>query len=123
MIKNFRDLDVWKIGHEFVVKIYKLTEKFPDSERYGIISQIQRAAVSITSNIAEGFSRYYFRDRIRFYYQSRGSASEVENLLLIAKDIGYLKIETLNELLKDTERIIAMLNGLIRKTSEMNENL
>jgi len=118
MIKSFRDLEVWKQGHQLVVKIYRITKKFPSEEKFGIVSQIQRAAVSITSNIAEGFSRFYYKDRIRFYYQSRGSISEVENLLLIAQDIGYLDKNTVEELIRDLENINIILNGLINKTLE-----
>jgi four helix bundle protein len=66
-IKEFYDLDVWKIGHDLVMDIYRVTTTFPQEEKYGLISQIQRAASSVTANIAEGFSRYHYRDKIRFY--------------------------------------------------------
>lgn len=70
-IKDFTDLNAWKEGHKFVLGIYELTNNFPKDERFGLISQLRRAAVSITSNIAEGFSRYYFKDKVRFYYIAR----------------------------------------------------
>jgi|SRR3989338_5058124 len=122
MIKSFRDLEAWKKGHELVLKVYKLTENFPSSEKFGIVSQLQRALVSITSNLAEGFSRYYFKDRVRFYYQSRGSASEVENLLIISRDIGYLNPQIVKNLLKELEEIQLIINGLIKKTNEIHES-
>ncbi|MEK7067636.1 MAG: four helix bundle protein, partial [Patescibacteria group bacterium] len=81
-IKNFYNLTVWKKAHELTLKIYKATRKFPKDELYGLVSQLRRAVSSIAANIAEGFERYYFKDKIRFYYQARGSAAEVQNFLL-----------------------------------------
>jgi four helix bundle protein len=117
-IYDFTDLDAWKYGHEFVIDIYKLTKKFPANETYGIISQIRRSASSITSNIAEGFSRYSFKDKMRFYYNSRGSLSESQNHLLIARDVGYLDKTTTDNFLVKIERIKQILNGLIRSTEK-----
>ena len=122
MIKSFRDLEAWHNAHQLVIKIYQITKGFPAEERFGLISQLQRAVVSITCNIAEGFSRYYFKDRMRFYYQARGSIGEVENLLLIAKDIGYLKNEIMEGLLDELEKVNTILNGLIKKTNEMTNS-
>jgi len=121
MIKTFQDLDVWQQGHKFVLKIYTLTKKFPTAERFGLVSQLQRAAVSITCNIAEGFSRYYFKDRVRFYYQARGSLSEAQNLVLIAQDVNYISAKTAQELLVESHRVNNILNGLIKKTCEINK--
>jgi four helix bundle protein len=115
-INNFTDLEVWKHGHHLVLDIYDATKSFPKFEIYGIISQLRRSASSITSNIAEGFSRYSFKDKIRFYYNSRGSISESENHILIARDIGYLDNEKADGLLVKTNKIKQMLNGLIRST-------
>lgn len=89
-VKNFTDLNTWKEAHKFVLGVYELTKKFTEDEKYGLISQLRRAAVSITSNIAEGFARYYFKDKIRFYYMARCSVSGVQNLLIIAKDFRLL---------------------------------
>lgn len=77
MIKNFYDLVAWQRGYQLVLDIYKITKDFPKEEMYGIVSQLRRAASSITANIAEGFERYHFKDKTRFYYQSRGSIAEV----------------------------------------------
>ena len=117
-INHFTDLDVWKLGHKFVIEIYAITKKFPKHEVFGISSQLQRAASSITSNIAEGFSRYSFKDKIRFYYIARGSISECQNQILIARDIGYIEKETAQKLLEKAERIRQVLNGLIRSTEK-----
>jgi len=115
-IDNFTDLDAWKVGHEFVLDIYHLTKKFPKHETYGIVNQLRRSAVSITSNIAEGYSRYFFRDKIRFYYNARGSISESQNHILISRDVGYLDKDLANKLLLKTTKIKQILSGLIRST-------
>lgn len=89
-IRTFKELDAWKIGHEFVLTVYSLTKSFPKEEIFGLTSQLRRCAVSITSNIAEGFSRQSFKEKIQFYSISLGSLTESQNQLTIAKDIGYL---------------------------------
>ena len=121
-IKHFTDLDVWKESHNLILDIYKATQSFPALEQFGLISQLRRASVSVTSNIAEGFSRYHYSDRARFYYMARGSLSEVQNQVLIAKDLGYLKEEPYQDLWKKTEHIAIILNGLIQMTCKLSES-
>ena len=113
-IKNFYDLDAWKKSHDLVLKIYKITKYFPKEEKYGMISQLRRAGSSITANIAEGFSRYHFKDKIRFYYQSRGSVSEVQNFLILAKDLDYITLKEFNKIGIKTKDSAKLINGLIR---------
>lgn len=113
-IKNFTDFDAWKKGHELVLIVYQITKNFPKSEIYGIISQMQRAATSITANIAEGFSRYHYKEKINFYYNARGSVSELENFTYVSRDIKYLsllQVKNIINLCNDTRRLI---NGLIK---------
>ncbi|MBU0597398.1 four helix bundle protein [Patescibacteria group bacterium] len=117
-IKSFKDLDAWKEGHKFVLGIYTIASKLPKKEQFGLISQMERAAVSITSNIAEGFSRYYFKDKIRFYYMARGSVSELQNLLTIALDLDYIKEKLYKELFDQSTRILSLINGLINSISK-----
>ena len=117
-ICNFVDLDVWKEGHKIVLKIYKITKNFPKHELYGLTSQIRRAAISITSNIAKGFSKFHYKEKIHFYYSARGSTSEVQNLLIIGKDLGYIDLVTYKELLVELDNVSKLLNGLIRSTGE-----
>ncbi len=115
-VATFRDLLVWKKGHILVVSTYKLTTNFPTSEQFGLTNQIRRAAVSITSNIAEGFSRRGINEKIQFYYMAHGSLSELENQLQIAKDIHYLNEDNyleINSLMLETGKL---LNSLINKT-------
>ncbi len=122
MIDNFDELDAWKIGHEFVIAIYKTTKLFPRDEVYGLTAQLRRAAVSITSNIAEGFSRYSYKDKTRFFYNARGSISECQNQLQIARDIEYLSKEEAGQLISLGGRARQILNGLIRSTESQIKN-
>ena len=96
-IKSFTDLNAWKEGHVLVLMVYKLTRIFPVDQRYELTSQIQRAVVSITSNIAEGFARHSNRENIQFYYMSLGSLTEVQNQLLIARDLGFINKKLFSE--------------------------
>lgn len=88
--KSYKDLLVWQQGHEFVLFIYTLSKKFPKEEVFGLTSQIRRAAVSITSNIAEGFGRSGKKDKAMFYRNSKAPLFEVDNQLTIAKDLEYI---------------------------------
>jgi len=88
-IKSYKDLIVWRKSFELAKLIYKITAKFPQSETYGLANQLRRAAVSIPSNIAEGFSRGSVKERLQFFQISFGSASEVETQLLLAKELDF----------------------------------
>ena len=89
-INTFKDLDCWKEAHSLVLEIYKTTSMFPTSEIFALTNQMRRASVSISSNIAEDFGRQGYKEKLQFYYVSRGSLIEIENQLLIAKDIKYI---------------------------------
>lgn len=88
-IKTFEDLDVWKMGKALTLEIYELTSSFPKEEIYGIISQLKRAALSVPANIAEGFGRYHFMDKAKFYLNARGSLYELKSHLIIAKELSF----------------------------------
>jgi four helix bundle protein len=113
-IQNFYELDAWKKGHELVLETYKITKDFPKEELYGVVSQLRRAASSITANIAEGFARYHYKDKVRFYHQARGSAAEVQNFLLLSRDLNYINSETCEELGNQSKQVMQLINGLIR---------
>jgi four helix bundle protein len=117
-IKNFTDLTAWKKGHELVLEIYKITAGFPNAEIYGITSQMRRSVSSITANIAEAYSRYHAKEKIHFYFNSRGSVSEVENFVYIARDVGYISAEYSAELVEKLRASIRLLNGLIKSARE-----
>jgi four helix bundle protein len=113
-IESFKDLRAWQEGHKLVLSIYDATKLFPKDEQFGLSSQLRRAVVSITSNIAEGFSRKSLKEKIQFYSMSHGSLTEVENQLIIAKDVGYINKETFNNMLDNIIVISKTLNGLIK---------
>lgn len=113
-IKSFTDLDTWKEAHKLVIEIYKLTKDFPNEEKFGLVNQMRRAAVSITSNVAEGFSRQSLKEKIQFYFMSKGSNIELQNQLLIAKDVGYLNKDDFNEIAKQSVTVNKLINGLIK---------
>lgn len=113
-IRSFTDLNAWKNGHELVLDIYRFTKKFPKEEQFGLTNQLRRAAVSITSNIAEGFSRKSFKEKGQFYFMALGSLSEIQNQSLIAKDVGYISLEDFEKLTNKTIVVSKLINGLIR---------
>lgn len=121
-IVKFSDLNAWQEAHELVNLVYVLTNEFPKSEVFGLTSQLRRAAVSITANIAEGFSRFHYKDRLRFYYDARGSLSEVQSELLDARKVGLIKQNVLDKTWSQTEKVHLLLGGLIRKTGELSKN-
>ena len=88
-IRNFRDLTVWQKAHQFALAIYQLTRAFPNEEKFGLTSQMRRAAVSTAANIAEGFVRFGKQDKLRFYNIAQGSLEEAKYYLILAKDLGY----------------------------------
>lgn len=103
--------------------VYRATKAFPDDERFGLIPQLRRAVVSITSNIAEGFSRGTYKDKIRFYEMALGSTTEVQNQLLIAKDMGYIAKEEFKTLADKTVVVHKLINGLVKKSRGMVREL
>lgn len=113
-ISSFTDLNAWKHGHELVKTIYKYSASFPKSEDYALTSQLRRSAVSITSNIAEGFSRRTLKDKVNFYYMSLGSLTELQNQLLVAKDVGYIEVKIFNQIADSTITVSKLINGLIK---------
>jgi len=115
-IKSFTDLKVWQEGHQLVIAIYKITDRFPKKETYSLIDQMRRCATSITSNIAEGFGRQTYKEKIQYYYQAQGSLTELKNQLLIARDVGYLRDKPFKGLANKANLVHQLLAGLIRKS-------
>ncbi len=115
-IKSFTDLFAWQKAHTLVLVIYQFTKQFPSEEIFGLTNQLRRAAVSITSNIAEGFSRASHKDKIRFYRMALSSLTEVQSQLLIARDVGYLTSNTFKKSSDISIETSKILNGLIKKT-------
>jgi len=110
---DFTDLVVWQVAHAFVLDIYSVTKLFPGDERFGLVSQMRRAAVSITSNIVEGYGRWGMGEKRQFYSIASGSLAEVQNQLLIAKDLGFLASEKAIVLEEASRRVYRLLNAFI----------
>lgn len=115
MIKSYRDLKVWQKAVDLAVDCYRLTGRFPRSEMYGLTSQIQRSAVSVPANIAEGHGRDHLGDYLHHLSTANGSLMELETHLLIAVRLTYLRSEDLKPVLLQTAEVGRMLNGLTSK--------
>ena|SRR3989344_4776484 len=119
-IKTFRDLNAWKEAHRLVLLVYKITDGFPNKEAYALTSQLRRAAISVSSNIAEGFSRRGRKEKILFYSTSLGSLTELQNQLMIARDVGYMTDKTYKEIEERTIVVHKLVNGLIKGVSKLH---
>ena len=119
---SFEKLDVWQKAREYVAFVYLLTDQFPDKEKFGIISQIRRAAVSITSNIAEGSSRSSLKEQIRYIEIAYGSALETYCQLILSMDLGFISInefQMANERLKEiTNKLNALKNSQVKRIND-----
>ena len=111
--KDFTQMHVWQLAFKLLIKIYKITKDFPSEEKFGLISDMRRAANSIVHNIAEGFGRYEPKDKTRFYKISRGSSYELISQLLVSYELEYIKVKSiLNDLIEDCKNIINELNSM-----------
>lgn len=112
----FTDLDAWQESHKLVLLIYQVTKNFPREELFGLSAQLRRAAVSVTSNIAEGFGRISIKEKIQFYYTASASLSEVQNQIIISRDIKYLNLEEFGVIYQLIDKADRLLKGLINST-------
>ena len=117
-MSGFKQLKVWQVGMDLVIKVYKITESFPKSEMYGLFSQLRRCAVSIPSNIAEGSSRNNPKEFTQFLYIAQGSLSELDTQLILAQLLGY--IQDFNDIEELIRQIRSMLTGLIKAQKTQN---
>ncbi len=122
MLKNYKGLKVWQKSYQLCLKIYKITAKFPSEERFGLVSQIRRAVVSIPSNIAEGYGRKTTPDYIRSLFIAYGSICELETQILLSGDLGYIEPAVLEEIKDDIQEVERMLKALIRALEEKHLN-
>ena len=121
-ISSFKDLEIWQRSVKLTEEIYRITKSFPKDETFGLSSQLKRAVVSIPSNIAEGFARFFEKEYIQFLYVAIGSCAEVSTQITIADRLGYLKQEKTGILLDEVEQISKMIMGLIKKLKTKNSN-
>jgi four helix bundle protein len=108
-MKRVEDLDVFKLSHALVLEIYEMTKSFPDEERFGLVSQMRRAAYSISMNLMEGAHRLGSKEYKQFVSIARGSAGEIKYQLLLVKDLGYISDEEYSRLASQYERVSQML--------------
>ncbi|MGZ5431779.1 MAG: four helix bundle protein [Thermoanaerobaculia bacterium] len=111
---NYRDLVVWQKARKLAVEVYRVTQRFPRTEMFGMTQQMRRAAVSIPSNIAEGHGRRTSKDILHFLRIARGSLFEIETQILIATDLDYIEANRSEALARHALDVIRLLNGLIR---------
>lgn len=115
-ISSFTDLHVWQEGHTLVLMIYRLTRNLPKEELYSLTDQMKRAVTSITNNIAEGFGRKTYKDKVYFYYLAFGSVNEIQNQLLICRDLTYISSKDYEEIIQQQIIVSKLLQGIIKKT-------
>ena len=115
-IRAFTDLKVWQEAHTLAVLVYEMTEKLPAKETYALGDQMRRATSSVTSNIAEGFGRRSFKEKIQFYYLAQGSLSELKSQIFLAKDVSYIGGESFKNLMDQSDTAHRLLRGLITKS-------
>jgi len=115
-IARFEDLSVWQKAHQLVLQVYRITGSFPAEERFGLTSQMRRAAVSVPANLAEGFKKRGVKDKLNFYNIAQGSLEELRYYLILSKDLGYLSDN--REMVESAEEIARMLHGLIKSVAD-----
>jgi len=132
MSNSFEDLEVWQIGKNIVMEVYQLATHFPKEESFVLTSQIRRAALSVPANIAEGFGRYHYLDKAKFYLNARGSLYELKSHLLIVQELDYLsqsqpvstslnEPQTITSLLNTVDKLGLKLNNLISNTRKLHK--
>jgi len=110
-IRSFTDLEAWRKSYQLLIVIYKITLSFPKMEIYSLVSQIRRSALSVPSNIAEGFSRNSKKDKRQFYYISLGSLTELQTQLLLSRDLQYITKDQFDKIAQLTIRVSKLING------------
>ena len=119
-IKNFTDLNAWKEARKLVFEVYKITNGFPSKEMYALTSQMRRAVVSVSSNVAEGFSRRTRKEKVQFYFTALGSLTELQSQIILASDVEYIRLEEYRKLLKQTTPVQKLINGLIKGVEKIH---
>lgn len=114
MLKSFRELEVWQKAHGLVLETYRVTDKFPDRERFGIVSQIRRSAASIPANIAEGFGRRTTKELLQFLANANGSLEETRYFLILGRDLGYMANTDFDNMEKRCSSVAQMIAALAR---------
>jgi four helix bundle protein len=114
MLRNYKELKVWQKSYQLCLEVYKITRGFPSEEKYGLTSQIRRAAVSVPSNIAEGYGRKTTREYVRSLYLAYGSNCELETQILLSGDSGYMRAQEKESFQRNIGEVERMLKALIK---------
>ena len=117
-IEKFTDLKVWQASRVLVLAVYKAVQNFPQDELFGITSQMKRAVVSVSSNIAEGFSRGSMKDKLHFYVMAHGSLTELQNQVILSRDLGFMNDTDFRGFVEDATNTEKLLVGLIKASKE-----
>ena len=120
MTQSFKDIYAWQRAHAFVLNVYHETKSFPDYERFGLSSQFQRSAVSIATNIAEGYRKDGMSDKLRFLNIAQGSLEECRYYILLSYDLNYISLDTYNNMNASIEETSKLLNAYYRGIKERN---
>lgn len=120
MLKNFKELKVWQKAYQLCLDIYQITKDFPGDEKYGLSSQTKRAAISIPSNIAEGYGRKTIPDYVRCLYIAYGSTCELETQVLLSGDLNFLEADIQSSLIGKIKEVERMLMALIKSLENKN---
>ena len=113
MASNFRDLNIWKNGYELLMRIYKITSKYPKEEKFGLINQTRRSANGVIASIAEASGRYYFADKARTLYIGRGECHETQSHLSVASSLDYISKEEFKKLDEEYQGLSKGINSYI----------
>ena len=122
MLKNYKELKVWKKSYQLCLEIYRTTAKFPKDEKFGLTSQIRRSSVSIPSNIAEGYGRKTTAEYIKSLYIAYGSNCELETQIMLSGDLDYIESAILKEIIDDIHEVERMLKALIKSLEKKHLN-
>jgi four helix bundle protein len=122
MLKSYKDLKVWQKAYQICIMIYKITKHFPNEERYGLTSQIRRAAVSVPSNIAEGYGRKTTLEYVQALYIAYGSHCELETQIMLSNDLGYIESDVSQDLQQEIGEVERMLKALIKSLRNKHSN-
>ncbi|MDH4097199.1 MAG: four helix bundle protein [Nitrospira sp.] len=114
-VRNFRELEVWKLGRKVLLDVYRVTKAFPKEEMYGLVAQMRRAAVSIPSNVAEGFNRKHNPEYRQLLYVALGSCAELETQIEVAHDLDFLSVDDRDNVLEQLDHESRMLRNLIKR--------
>jgi len=122
-VKSFEDLEAWKTAREIKMEIYLIANKLPEQEKYNLASQMRKAAISVTANIAEGYGRYHYQENIQFLRIARGSLYELKDHLISCLDFNYIKQNTFKRLESIILSDIRLIDGMIRHIKNKMEKM